>query len=237
MSKAASGNASCASMPCAQSRCAARRRAGSPASGSRPAPAAGGNRSFPPARPARPAPGETARTGPAPVRRNVPPSSILSAFSTVRAIAAYRRDRALTVTVSSSRRAGAVAQDGLGQVVLLGARQIGGERRCAGRIDGQRVAGIRLAARRTPRSASRRRAARTGVRETLQSECDLLLRQSVAGLEAALPRNVQDALGEIEMVGAGSPGGGLHWRSRSAARPARRSARFHDYGLTYFFQQ
>ncbi len=39
---------------------------------------------------------------------------------------------------------------------------------------------------------------------------DLLLGQTRAGLEAALPRDIQDALRQIEMVGARSSGCGLH---------------------------
>ncbi|CCV04549.1 hypothetical protein MESS2_1320016 [Mesorhizobium metallidurans STM 2683] len=70
-----------------------------------------------------------------------------------------------------------------------------------------------------------------------------------AGFEAALPGDIEDALREIEMVGARSSGGGLHGNSRERTSPIRfgrsplrtQSARFLrrplNYGLTYFFLQ
>ena len=71
----------------------------------------------------------------------------------------------------------------------------------------------------------------------------------VAGFEAALPGDIEDALGEIEMVGAGSSGGGLHGNSRERTSrgtvwPIIRAnaigqipSASENYGLTYFFPQ
>ncbi|CAH2405953.1 conserved hypothetical protein [Mesorhizobium escarrei] len=70
-----------------------------------------------------------------------------------------------------------------------------------------------------------------------------------AGLEAALPGHIENALREIKMIGARASGNGLHGVSRERARPLRfdrlplraRSAGFRsnlaNYGLTYFFLQ